>query len=151
MAARVLHLGEDDCHRVSILESAGYRVELCKSLAQFLAALHSGTHFDALFLTEREGVSPEEVAALARSHSTAPLILFRTSNRRAPEKQFNLVVNSLDPPEQWLKQVAAVLENCPGSPNGRGAGSDRRLDTGFQPQRDRRLPGTGASQKRQIS
>lgn len=110
MAARVLHFGEDDCHRVTILESAGYRVEQCTSLRQFLADLQAGKERDAIFITERDGVSPAEAAAVARSHSPAPLVLFRTSNRRAPEKQFDLVVDSLEPPERWLKDVSALIE-----------------------------------------
>lgn len=110
MAARVLHFGDDDCHRVTILESAGYAVEQCTSLRQFTANLQAGSERDAIFITERDGVSPAEAAAAARSHSPAPLVLFRTSNRRAPEKQFDLVVDSLEPPERWLKDVSALIE-----------------------------------------
>lgn len=110
MAAHVLHFGDDDCHRVSILESAGYNVEQCASLRQFVANLQAGSQRDAIFITERDGASPSDAAAAARSHSPAPLILFRTSNRRAAEKQFDLVVDSLEPPEQWLNEVRATIE-----------------------------------------
>ncbi len=109
MAARVLHIGEDDCHRISILESAGYDVQRCGSLREFQTQLQTGSDGDAIFVTECDGVSPTDAAVLARSRSPAPLILFRTTNRRAPEKRFDLIVDSLEPPEQWLKDVDALI------------------------------------------
>lgn len=110
MAARVLHLGEDDCHRVSILESAGYGVEPCVSLEQLQADLQTGSNHEAIFVTECESVSAADAAAVARSYSQAPLILFRTSNRRPPEEEFDLVVDSLEAPEQWLHEVRMLIE-----------------------------------------
>jgi len=110
MAAHVLHIGMDDCHRVAVLRSVGYYVDECASLAQLAATLQIRRDPQALFLTDCEGIRPDEVVTLARQLTAAPVIFFPSSNYGASEDVFDLVIPPLTAPEKWLKDVNALLE-----------------------------------------
>jgi hypothetical protein len=110
MAAHVLHIGMDDCHRVAVLSSAGYRVDECYSLLQLATALERTQDADAVILTESDNISPEQTVALARECSGAPVIFFRRSNVGAAEEQFDLVIHPLTSPEKWLQEVGDLLQ-----------------------------------------
>jgi len=109
MAARVIHFGPDDCHRLMVLRSAGYAVDGCASLAQLRASLQAGGEADAVLMTEGDGVAPEDAASLAKSCSSAPVILFSGTNRAYEGAAIDLVVHSLTPPEVWLNEVDALI------------------------------------------
>jgi hypothetical protein len=109
MAARVIHFGPDDCHRLIVLESAGYVVDACDSLGQLRASLIAGDEADAVMMSDAEGVAPEEVVSVARTHSLAPVVLFRGTNRVYEDSTFDLVVHTLTPPEVWLDEVDALI------------------------------------------
>ena len=109
MAARVIHFGPDDCHRLMVLRSAGYAVDGCMSLAQLRSSLLAGGDADAVLLSDGTGVALEEAASLARSCSSAPVVLFSGTNRAYEGAPFDLVVHSLTPPEAWLHEVDKVI------------------------------------------
>ena len=89
MEAHVLHIGVDDCHRVAVLRSVGYRVDECATLPQMARALKGANPTDAVFLTESNNISQEKAISLAREHSPTPLILFQSSNQEKTYKQFD--------------------------------------------------------------
>lgn len=109
MPARVIHFGPDDCHRLMVLRSAGYTVEDCRSLVQLRDTLETGDVPDAVLMSDGAGVSPEEAAAVARTHSSNPVILFRSTNLAYEDGRFDLVVPCLTPPEVWLNDVDALI------------------------------------------
>jgi hypothetical protein len=108
-SARIIHFGTDDCHRVSVLRSAGYRVEDCRSLRTFREALTEEGKPDAVFITEREGNLQGEAIALAQSCSSAPLVLFRRSHSDLNGGSFDLVIDSLTPPKYWLEEIGELI------------------------------------------
>ena len=110
MAAHVLHIGMDDCHRVAVLRSAGYKVDECDSLLQLATTLERTQHADAVILTESENIQPEHAVTLARERSGAPIIFFPKSNGGVSEDQFDLVIHALTSPEKWLQQVSDLLQ-----------------------------------------
>lgn len=110
MDAHVLHIGTDDCHRVAVLRSVGYRVDECASLPQMERALERTKGADAVFVTESDGISPEQIISLARARSAAPVILFRRSNRDTSEEAFDLVIEPLTSPARWLREVGVLVE-----------------------------------------
>lgn len=112
MLAKVIHFGPDYCHRMMVLRSAGYAVEDCESLLQLGTCLSAGASADAVLMSDGEGVSLREAATVARSHSALPLILFRNTNQPYDEALFDLVVQSLTPPEVWLNDVDALIERA---------------------------------------
>ena len=110
MAARVIHFGADDCHRLMVLRSAGYSVDDCRSLVELRDSLAGGAAADALLMSDGDGVKPNEAIALAQRHSLAPVILFRSTNLAYQETGVDLVIDSLTPPEVWLREVDALIE-----------------------------------------
>lgn len=102
MAAHVIHFGEDSCHRLQVLHSAGYSVQNCVTLVQLGSTL-SSHDIEAVFFTEMQFVSAEKAVSLVRSSCSAPLILFRESEANFEEKKFDLVIQALTPPNVWLQ------------------------------------------------
>ncbi len=109
MAARIIHFGADNCHRLWVLKSAGYSIDDCQSVVQLRTVLQSGIDPDAVAITESERFAPEEAVEVTRSHSSAPLILFRETHNDFMESVFDLVVPVLEPPEAWLTNIATLI------------------------------------------
>lgn len=117
-SARILHFGKDDCHRLSVLRSAGYAVEDCRSLRAFREALEADGKPDAVFITEREDSLQGIAISLSKSCSLAPLVLFRRRHGDLREEGFDLVVDSLTSPARWLGEVGDLIarrRDCAGT------------------------------------
>jgi hypothetical protein len=110
MPGKVIHFGPDDCHRLMVLQSAGYTVQDCGSLPQLRLTLESDSAPDAVLMSDGDGVSPQEAIAVARTHSSNPVILFRNTNQSYEDSGFDLVIPCLTPPEVWLTEVDALIE-----------------------------------------
>jgi hypothetical protein len=110
MDARVIHFGPDDCHRVMVLRSAGYSIADCRSMVQLRDCLDGGATADALLTSDAEDFQPQEAIALAKTHVSLPVILFRTTTLSYEESGVDLVVHCLTPPEVWLNEVDALIE-----------------------------------------
>lgn len=110
MPSRMIHFGPDDCHRLMVLRSAGYTVQDCHSLAQLRVTLEADDAPDAVLLSDGDGFSPREAVAVARIHSSNPVILFRNTNQAYEDSGFDLVIPCLTPPEVWLTDVDALIE-----------------------------------------
>ena len=110
MTTRVIHYGVDDCHRLTVLRGIGYAVEDCSSLAELRAALSQNRDAEAVLISEMEGDVPEDAAALAKCSSQAPLVLFRISNGFCREEKFDLIVEALASPQQWVSDVNALIQ-----------------------------------------
>jgi hypothetical protein len=110
---QIIHYGVDDCHRVPVLQFAGYSIADCRSsIAQLRAALQSTEYTGAVVMTEIEDLAPQRAVSIARSASTAPLVLFPGRASSIFESEFDLVIPALTPPEQWLSDMAALIERC---------------------------------------
>jgi hypothetical protein len=121
MSPTLLYFGFDTCHRLSVLARTGYFIENCGSLVELAAALDSGSEVTAVLMTDRGGHLPQAAIDLTRSRSSALLILFRDSNLARANSSFDLVIPSLTPPEEWLTQIADLIEQS------------RLLDSNSQP------------------
>jgi len=110
MPGRVIHFGTDDCHRLMVLESAGYALKECDCLVELRRLLEDSVRTDALVVSEGDGVSLQEVVAVARTHSCLPVILFRNTNLEYEDDGVDLVIYCLTPPRVWLNEVEAAIE-----------------------------------------
>jgi hypothetical protein len=110
MPARVIHFGPDDCHRLMVLQTAGYAVEECHDLAELRGHLTQGAVVDAMLVSDGDGVSLREVVAVARANSSLPVILFRNASLAYEEAGADLVVHCLTAPEVWLNNVETLIE-----------------------------------------
>lgn len=112
MAARVIHVGTDSCHRLPVLESAGYEVDTCISVPELRIALTSVKQLDAVLISEGAEGAHSDAVSVARSHSTAPIVLFRETQLSFAESPFDLVVPILISPQVWLEDIAALIARC---------------------------------------
>jgi hypothetical protein len=109
LAARVIHFGVDDCYRLSVLRRAGYVIHDCSNLIQLCAALDADAETDAVMVNDSDGSVPEHAISLARSRSSAPIVLFPNSSRSYRTDQVDLVVPSFTPPQEWLLDLANLI------------------------------------------
>lgn len=112
MISRVVHYGVDECHRIAVLRSKGYAVENCNSLPQLHNALAAERGTDAVLMTEGETDPLENAITLTRSQCSAPLVLFRSTNGDADDQVFDLVIETLTTPQQWLSDIESLIRQC---------------------------------------
>lgn len=110
MAARVIHFGPDDCHRLMVLRTAGYAVDDCRSLLQLSTCLATGHAADAMVTSDSDGLEPTQAIELVKTRTFIPVVLFRSTNLAYEESGIDLVVNCLTPPEIWLREVDKLIE-----------------------------------------
>lgn len=109
----MLHLGPDHCHRLHVLRSVGYSVDLFPSVEEFHCVLQKRADAVAVLVTAGPVSDRRQVVTLARSYSHAALVLFNTSYNYADEGEFDLVIRPLVRPEDWLRKIAALVEQTP--------------------------------------
>jgi hypothetical protein len=111
MAARILHFGTDDCSRIVVLRRAGYAIDPCPSLVTLDTALQDRPEPDAVVIP---GVVPtparHHAITLVHSRSSAPLVLFESGNYSPDESEFDLVIPTFTPPEEWLETISQIIE-----------------------------------------
>jgi hypothetical protein len=112
MAARVIHFGHDHCHRSMVLRNAGFAVDECISLVQLRSALVEGSRTDAVCLSDGEATHQEAAIALARAHSSAPVVLFQGSEHPDSDPSPDLVVPNLTPPDVWVNEMKDLIARC---------------------------------------
>lgn len=112
MAARVVHFGINNCHRIAILKGAGYSVDVCPSIGILQTNLIQFPDPDAVAIAENEGTDCEASSAisLVRSNSAAPLVLFQGQERHFETSSFDLVVSPLTDPRLWLSELEDLIE-----------------------------------------
>jgi len=110
MAARVVHFGCDVCRRLLVLHMAGYAVDDCPSILTLRSALQDTSQTAAVLFAGQDETERREAVMLARSQSSAPLVLFEMSNAPSDEADFDLVIPPLTPPHEWLAKLAATIE-----------------------------------------
>ncbi len=112
MGARIIHFGFDDCHRVPVLRCAGYSIADCQSIAQLHAALQSTEEARAVVMARVQDLAPQRAVSITRAISTAPMVLFPCGAADLDESEFDLVIPALTPPEQWLSDIADLIQRC---------------------------------------
>lgn len=108
---RFVHVGEDVCFRVAVLRGAGFQVDVCISAVQLRDVLLYRGETDAILIPDHDGEISEEILHLIRGCSSAPVVLFRSSNRDYPKAWFDLVIPVLSRPAEWLRDIAEVTES----------------------------------------
>jgi len=107
MAATLLHFGTDNCQRLLVLRSAGYQVEVCESLPEFRTSLERNADANAVLIASLLSVERRRVVTLTRENSNAGLVLFGSYSG---EREFDLVIPPLTDPEDWLQQIADLIQ-----------------------------------------
>lgn len=111
-AAAVLHVGDDFCHRIPVLERNGVLVLRTEcSVVGVRGSFAKGDLFSAV--TFHNDVLPPlgAVVSTVRELSRAPLILFRNPTVDCDERPFDLVIDvDGTPPAVWSKTLREAIE-----------------------------------------
>ena len=110
MAARVLHFGCDDCHRLLVLQRAGYEVTGASSPADLRAHLGGPEHWDCVALSEETGIEHGAPLRAIRQATSAPVVLFRRTGAEIDERAFDLTIDWLTGPMEWLGRLDLVMK-----------------------------------------
>jgi CxxC-x17-CxxC domain-containing protein len=78
VSASIVHFGQELSDRFPLLRHAGYSIARYVTLLEFQDALRSGVEHDAVSISDLEEYTWPLAALAARTHSSAPLIFFRT-------------------------------------------------------------------------
>jgi hypothetical protein len=112
----VIHVGEDFCMRIPVLENTGLRVLRSRCTAgEFRAALDQADSLAAVTLSDergdlRETLLESGVIETARELCMAPLILFHNPNCACDESNFDLVIPTLTTPTLWLPSILEAIK-----------------------------------------
>jgi len=134
-SATLLHVGHDFCHRIPVMEKAGFIV--CRSACSIDAvrgALMPAQDFGAIAFENDTGPVANEVVSVARELFIVPIILFENPSVDCDERAFDLVIRKLTPPAIWLAALASAIEE---SRQMREASRRLRLDSAaYAPNRE---------------
>jgi len=122
VAVNIVHFGQELSYCFPFLRKAGYSIDRYERILDFRGALQSGRH-DAVSLCDLEDEVSRIVVLAARTHSPAPLILFRKgtvipfqAGKREPaeieEKArpgVDLVISSAASPWTWLSDLDRLM------------------------------------------
>jgi hypothetical protein len=109
--ATILHIGEDVCRRIPVIQTAGFAVFQSEiSIPAIRTAFDHGDTFSAVVFHSDISSPPELTVHEARNLSQAPFILFQNPAVICDETDFNLVIPPLTPPAIWLQKLVEVIQ-----------------------------------------
>lgn len=109
--ATLLHVGDDICHRIPVMERAGLIVSRSEaSMSAVQSALTPGDEFAAI--TFHNDVKPvsSEVVYIARQLSVAPIVFFENQSVDREDCEFDLVIRDYTPPAVWVPTLVDAIE-----------------------------------------
>lgn len=111
MATTILHVGEDLCRRIPVMETAGFVV--FQSEVE-IRALHTAFNregdYSAVVFHNDIAAVPEDAVEETRSHSEAPLVLFQNPTVASNDEEFDLVIPALTSPNVWLQKLRDLIQ-----------------------------------------
>ena len=112
--ATILHVGDDPCHRIPVMEQGGLSVVQSEcSLGAIQHVLAESPAFSAVTFHNEAYPPAEVVISTARALSAAPLVLFHNPFVHCDPSAFDLVIPVQTSPLVWLKSLhEAILESC---------------------------------------
>lgn len=111
MASSILHVGEDVCRRIPVMETAGFVVFQCKvEIPAIDSAFEQHKDYSAVVFQNDIAAVPENVVATIRSHCEAPLVLFQNPTISSNDEGFDLVIPALTAPDVWLRKLNEAIQ-----------------------------------------
>lgn len=111
MAATVLHVGNDTCHRIPVMEMSGIVVRRCEcSVDSVRALLQEEDSIAAVAFNNDTFPLTDAVVSTARELSDAPLILFESASVKCDDERFDVVIEVLTEPSVWAKTLHQAIE-----------------------------------------
>lgn len=95
--------------RADVLRAAGYELEECCSLIQLAQRLKANQSTEVVFVADTWDKPAEGALALARGLSVAPIVLFGAAGHHYIHRCWDLEVEPLRSPREWLADIAELL------------------------------------------
>jgi hypothetical protein len=114
--ARIIHFGEDSCHRLMVLEGVGYTVERCESIQDIEFYLRSPHLPDAVVISGELRKASRVATFLSNADLPLPAILFAGTDESYSESEYDLVIPALTSPSDWLTSIEETIEQFHGQP-----------------------------------
>lgn len=112
-AAALLHVGEDICHRIPVMEASGlFVVRTGCSSSGIRDACSDGRQFSVITFHNDVMPPPIEAVTEARRLTTAALVLFENPSVSWDERAFDVIITAHTPPEIWLQSLLRTIENA---------------------------------------
>ena len=108
MSARIIHVGKDEWHRLSVLRRAGLSVQQCGSVEELSDILRTGTNPDAVVVSQSLSLNASAEPQAIKSLVSCPTILF-PSDSYTSSRGCDLVIAPLTTPDLWLRQIWALI------------------------------------------
>lgn len=106
----VLHVGEDVCLRIPVMQSVGLSVVRCECSRNAIHEVFSrGLTAEAVIFHSDLRPPLAEAVHSARTLSVATLVLFQNPTVYFEECEFDLIIHSFTPPAVWLKRLEEVI------------------------------------------
>ena len=110
-AAMLLHVGDDVCHRIPVIERLGLVVLRSEcSMTGLEDVLAGGQNFAALAFHNDLRTLNKAIVMRARALSRAPLVFFENPTFECETREFDLVVPVHTPPAVWLNELRSLIE-----------------------------------------
>lgn len=110
MAASVLYFGPDEWNRVQVFESAGYAVQQCLKISDLESELKKSLPAVVVMNSSAHASFRPALELVRAQAASARIIAFPSPGESGFEKSVDLVVPPLTPPDDWLQELAALLE-----------------------------------------
>lgn len=110
-SSSVLHIGEDFCRRIPVIENAGFAVmQTNAALPAIHAAFDRRNVFSAVLFHSDFHAPPQNIVHEVRTLSAVPFVLFQNPTIGFDVADFDLVIPVLTPPAIWLRKLRDVIE-----------------------------------------
>lgn len=115
VAAAILHVGEDICRRIPVMEARGYVVHRSEPSTDCIcSAFARGSSFSVITF-HNDLVPPSPIAvSTARSLSAAPLVLFENASVDSDERIFDYIIPAQSRPLEWLRLLEDAIARARG-------------------------------------
>lgn len=105
-AARILHFGDDACHRLTVLEQAGYQASVCRTGRELVQRVREDG-LDAVLFPRLPAVRLR-VDELRRE-TRVPFVLWSAEEDVIRAGTFDLVVDPITDPRIWLRKLEETI------------------------------------------
>jgi len=139
MAPKLIYCGSDNSHRLSVLRSAGYTVENCGSASDLGSFLAPGAEILVILFSDEEKETLPEMIDTARACCSAPLAVFRHSSNIQDDIGYDLVIPNLTPPNEWLHDIASLIQRRQMERERHSASPSKATPTGAIPDKIKRF------------
>lgn len=107
----ILHIGEDICQRIPVMETAGLTVLQSEmAIPEIRRVFDDRDTFSAVIFHSDICAPPQPTVCETRNLCDAPFVLFQNPAVQCDEAEFNLVIPPLTPPAIWLQKLVEIID-----------------------------------------